>query len=74
MIRTPPEVTAALKSLTVPYEVRLGGKHIKVLVNGRLAAVLPLGAPRERDKRSMQNTLAQIRRAAAGQFSRGAAN
>ena len=72
MNHIPPEVTAALEALTVPYEVRKGGKHVKLYVSGHLVGVLPFGPVKDRDVRTLKNTLAQIRRAAAGQFVRNA--
>jgi hypothetical protein len=73
MNRLAPEIAAALEALSVPYELRKGGKHTKILVNGRLAAVVPGSGYVDRDRRATQNTLAQIRRAAAGHFARDAA-
>lgn len=67
----PREIDEALHGLTEPWEIKIGGKHIKILVRGQLAGVLPLNRRFERDKRSTLNILAQIRRVArTGQAAR----
>ncbi len=65
MRRLPSEISSALAALTVPWEIKIGGRHIKLMVNGHVAGVLPLGGQKERDRRSTLNLVSQIRRVAA---------
>jgi len=59
------KISEALNALTVPWELVVGGKHIKIMVNGQLAGVLSKGGPRSMDKRSTLNAISQIKRVAA---------
>lgn len=59
------KISETLNSLTVPWELVIGGKHIKILVNGQLAGVLPKNGSQSNGKRSILNTMSQIRRVAA---------
>lgn len=52
------EVTAA----GLEYVIEDGGKHFKIRVAGKLAAILPKGKS-VNDRRSFLNTRAQVRRA-----------
>ena len=66
MSKVPREIEEFLQALDMPWEVKLGSKHIKILVNGQLAGVLPRNGKCERDRRSTLNILSQIRRVVSG--------
>lgn len=69
MRNLPRELEEALNNLTEPWELKLGSKHIKVLVNGHLAGILPTKGKLGRDRRSTLNLVSQIRRVAASNCS-----
>jgi hypothetical protein len=62
--RVPREVEEALRGLAEPWEMKLGSKHVKILVRGQLAGILPLNG-RCTDKRSTLNLVSQIRKVAS---------
>ena len=66
--RIPNEIQATLDEVTsagLQYTVEDGGKHYKVRVAGKLAAILPKGksVKCETDRRAFLNMRAQVRRA-----------
>jgi len=66
--RIPNEIQATLDEVTsagLQYTVEDGGKHYKVRVAGKLAAILPKGrsVKCETDRRALLNMRAQVRRA-----------
>lgn len=63
-MRLPSELTVALDATGLPWAMETGGKHYKIKVAGRLAGVYPKGGHNSADKRSLANTVAQIRRVA----------
>ena len=63
-MRLPEELREALVKTGLPWEVIQGGKHNKVKLAGKLVAVYPLGKRRDAEKRSLLNTVSQVRRAA----------
>ena len=63
-MRLPSELREALDKTGLPWDVELGSKHNKVKLCGRLVAVFPRGGKQEQDKRSLLNTISQVRNAA----------
>jgi len=51
----------------VEWRVENGGRHMKLIVGGRIAAILPMGGRTGHSKRSHKNALAQVRRAISAQ-------
>lgn len=66
MNKVPREIEDFLHTLDTPWELKVGSKHIKILVSGQLAGVLPRDGKGERDRRSTLNILSQIRRVVSG--------
>lgn len=64
-MRLPPEVSEALDGLTVPWVLKPGSRHVKIMVNGQIAGVLPHGRLKEATRRATLNLVSQIRRVAA---------
>lgn len=63
--RLDPRIVDALDATGLPWSVELGSKHRHIRLDGRLVGLIPLG--RERGYgRGTENTIAQIRRVAAG--------
>lgn len=56
----------ALEQTGLPWEIERGGRHYKVKIAGKLAAIFPLGTANERERRSLLNTISQVRRTAKG--------
>jgi hypothetical protein len=63
-VKLPDRLREALDETGLPWEVVCGGKHHKVKLAGKLVAVYPHGKAREAEKRSLLNTITQVRRAA----------
>ena len=63
-MRLPDRLREALEETGLPWEIVEGGKHHKVKLAGRLVAVYPMGKAKEAEKRSLLNTISQVRRAA----------
>jgi hypothetical protein len=63
-MKMPDDVREALGETRLPWELETGGKHYKVKLAGRLVGVLPKGKYTSTRKRTVLNTIAQIRRAA----------
>lgn len=63
-MRLPTLIEAALEETGQPWVIKMGGKHIKLLVAGRLAGVLPKNGGNESDRRAVHNTVRQIRNVA----------
>ena len=59
----PREVEEVLRDLKEPWELKQGSRHIKILVRGQLAGILP--RKECDDKRSTLNLISQIRRVAS---------
>lgn len=57
----PPALRAELEG--TDWRVENGGKHLKLIVNGRLCGILSRGYTSEMKGKAMLNTRAQIRRA-----------
>jgi hypothetical protein len=65
-MRIDSRVQKALDDCGAPWELKQGGSHYKIIVNGKLAGVLPKKGGDAPMSRSMLNTITQIRRAARG--------
>jgi hypothetical protein len=63
-MRLPFELREALDKTGLPWEIELGSKHHKVKLCGKLVAVFPRGKKHEAEKRSLLNTISQVRNAA----------
>jgi hypothetical protein len=57
-------ILAALEECGVDWRIENGKKHRKLIVGRRLAGVLPHGHHSEVDRRSVLNTVRQIRQVA----------
>lgn len=55
------EMRSMLEETGLPWSFEMGGKHIKIILDGRLAGILPR-CGRSNTQRSELNTRAQIRR------------
>lgn len=67
----PREIEAALAALGQPWELKAGGRHIKIMVCGQLAGILPINGKCDNDRRSTLNVVSQIKRVArTGQAAR----
>jgi copper(I)-binding protein len=60
----PREIEAALIAMGQPWELKPGGRHIKIMVCGQLAGVLPINGKCENDRRATLNIVSQIKRVA----------
>ena len=60
----PREVEETLTALDQPWELKQGNKHIKIMVCGQLAGVLPRNGKCENDRRATRNIVSQIKRVA----------
>lgn len=52
-----------LDSTGLPYELKMGGRHIKIVLAGRMVGILPKVDGKDAHSRAIKNTIAQIRRA-----------
>lgn len=57
-----PRIRDALTTAAVPWEIKPGKKHIKILVSGRLIVVVPHGR-KHGGPAAADNALATVRRA-----------
>ena len=71
-MRLPREVAVALEGCGQPWSLVKGSRHIKIIVAGHFAGILPKdGKGNEGNRRATLNIAAQIKRAArSGQSSR----
>jgi hypothetical protein len=65
-LRIPPEIERALTDTGLPYEIKAGSKHQKIMLDGRFVGILPLDGFGNESGRGRLNLIAQIRRAAHG--------
>ncbi len=63
-MKLPAKVREALEETGLPWEVVNGARHYKVKLAGKLVGVYPHGKVKETEKRSLLNTVSQVRRAA----------
>ena len=61
----PREVEEALIALSQPWELKRGNRHIKIMIGGQLAGILPRNGKCNNDRRSTLNLVAQIKRVAS---------
>lgn len=67
----PREIEAALSALGQPWELKAGGRHVKIMVCGKLAGILPTNGKCDGDRRATLNIVSQIKRVArTGQTAR----
>ena len=71
-MRLPREVAAALEGCGKPWSLDMGSRHIKIIVAGHFAGILPKdGKGNEGNRRATLNVAAQIKRVArTGQAAR----
>jgi hypothetical protein len=55
---------AELEKTGLPWSIETGGRPYKVKIAGKLAAIFPRGTASEKQRRSLLNTICQVRRAA----------
>jgi len=70
MRRIPDELKDMLNESGVDWRLEIGTRHMKVMIGGRLAAILPKGKAVNQigySNRSHKNMLAQVRRAITAQ-------
>lgn len=60
----PAPVITALEETGVPWELKEGGRHLKIMVHGQLAGILPINGKCDRNKRATLNLVSQIKRVA----------
>lgn len=66
----PREIEGALAAIGQPWELKTGGRHVKIMVRGQLAGVLPING-KCHDRRATLNIVSQIKRVArTGQAAR----
>ncbi len=63
-MRIDKRLKAELENTGLPWAIEQGGIHYKIKVAGKLAAIFPMGSKQEAHRRSLLNTIAQVRRAA----------
>ena len=61
----PREVEEALIALSQPWELKRGNRHIKIMIGGQLAGILPRNGKCNNDRRATLNLVAQIKRGAS---------
>lgn len=66
-MKIPREIQAALDGCGQPWRLDNGTRHIKIIVGGRFAGILPRkGYASESNRRATLNIAAQIKRTARG--------
>lgn len=63
-MRVPKELEAELDATGLPWGLEIGKTHKKIKLSGRLVGILPHGKKQEADRRSLLNTISQVRRLA----------
>jgi hypothetical protein len=63
-MKLPAQIEEALDATGLPWTLERGTKHQKIRLGGRFVAILPHGKEQTVHRRSLLNTIAQIRRAA----------
>lgn len=59
-----PKLEEALCATGLPWATEDGSKHYKIKLAGRLVGIYPKGKAKTAEKRSLLNTISQVRRAA----------
>lgn len=66
-VRIDPFIKEALDATGKPYDIRMGGHHLKILLDGVFIGVLPsVGGRKSGDPAARKNLIAHIRRHAKG--------
>lgn len=60
MKRIDPRILEALDGTS--YRIVRGGRHLKIIISGRLAGIMPYGRASDGSQRGTKNIIAQIRR------------
>lgn len=60
-MKLPVELREALDKTGLPWEIENGKKHNKVVLNTRLVGVFPHGKKCDANRRSLLNTITQVR-------------
>ncbi len=60
----PAPVLEALAEIHSPWELTEGGRHLKVVIHGQLAGILPINGKCDRNKRATLNLVSPIKRVA----------
>jgi len=60
----PREIEAVLNTIGLPWELKHGNRHIKIMVGGQLAGILPNNGKCDSDRRATLNIVSQIKRVA----------
>lgn len=64
-MKVPREIQSALDACGLPWSFEMGSRHIKIIVGGRFAGIIPkCGSPSESNRRATLNIAAQIKRTA----------
>lgn len=63
-IKLPRQLSEALESCGHPHECRMGKKHIKVYVGGRMVGVISRDTTKSREHGDCANVIKAIRKAA----------
>lgn len=66
-MRIDPAVRDALDATGLPWELRRGKRHQKIILDGRFVGILPHDCAPTGHQRALKATLTQIRRAARGE-------
>lgn len=62
-MKIPQKLQELLDTCGVPYELKPGSKHIKIMVGSRFAGILPRKGGHNSAARAQLNVLAQVKRA-----------
>lgn len=62
-MRLPPDIVQELDATGRPWDFKLGAKHWKITVGGKLVGILPRNLKLAETGRAKKNVIAQIRRA-----------
>lgn len=66
-MKIPKEIEAALIATGRPWSTKMGGRHVKLILDGRMVGVLPINGGNSASHRGSLNVISQIRRAARSQ-------
>jgi len=62
--RVHPDIATELKTVSKPWSLKAGSKHIKIVVDRTMVGIIPLYADKKQaDRRCVLNVRSQIRRA-----------
>ncbi|CAB5187345.1 hypothetical protein UFOVP166_35 [uncultured Caudovirales phage] len=63
-MRIHPDIEKAMKATGLPWSVEVGGRHLKLRLNGRFVGICPKGRITDGPGHATKNIVAQIKRAA----------